>query len=164
MDKYICIHGHFYQPPRENAWLEDIEMQDSASLDVGTDDFSRITGMAGGMSGLDELQGFGEDMQSMPPPGMDEALSFAKILEYAEDDFYDTVILDTAPTGHTLRLLNIPEFLDSFLGRMLRMKTFISNAMTMVKSLFGGKQDKDRTVETLEAMKETWFADPSLLP
>jgi len=30
MDRYICIHGHFYQPPRENAWLEDIEMQDSA--------------------------------------------------------------------------------------------------------------------------------------
>ncbi len=30
MNKYICIHGHFYQPPRENAWLEDIELQDSA--------------------------------------------------------------------------------------------------------------------------------------
>ncbi len=29
-NKYICIHGHFYQPPRENAWLEVIEMQDSA--------------------------------------------------------------------------------------------------------------------------------------
>ncbi len=29
--KYICIHGHFYQPPRENAWLEVIEMQDSAA-------------------------------------------------------------------------------------------------------------------------------------
>jgi len=28
--KYICIHGHFYQPPRENAWLEVIELQDSA--------------------------------------------------------------------------------------------------------------------------------------
>lgn len=28
--KYICVHGHFYQPPRENAWLEEIEMQDSA--------------------------------------------------------------------------------------------------------------------------------------
>lgn len=28
--KYVCIHGHFYQPPRENAWLEDIELQDSA--------------------------------------------------------------------------------------------------------------------------------------
>lgn len=28
--KYVCIHGHFYQPPRENAWLEVIELQDSA--------------------------------------------------------------------------------------------------------------------------------------
>ena len=30
MEKYICIHGHFYQPPRENPWLEAIELQDSA--------------------------------------------------------------------------------------------------------------------------------------
>jgi len=28
--RYICIHGHFYQPPRENPWLEAIEIQDSA--------------------------------------------------------------------------------------------------------------------------------------
>ncbi len=30
MNKYVCIHGHFYQPPRENPWLEEIEVQDSA--------------------------------------------------------------------------------------------------------------------------------------
>jgi len=30
MNRSICIHGHFYQPPRENPWLEEIEMQDSA--------------------------------------------------------------------------------------------------------------------------------------
>ena len=29
--KYLCIHGHFYQPPRENAWLDDIELQESAA-------------------------------------------------------------------------------------------------------------------------------------
>jgi alpha-amylase/alpha-mannosidase (GH57 family) len=28
--KYLCIHGHFYQPPRENPWLEQVELQDSA--------------------------------------------------------------------------------------------------------------------------------------
>ena len=30
MNRNICIHGHFYQPPRENPWLEEIEIQDSA--------------------------------------------------------------------------------------------------------------------------------------
>lgn len=30
MEKFVCIHGHFYQPPRENAWLEDVELQDTA--------------------------------------------------------------------------------------------------------------------------------------
>ncbi len=30
MNRYVCIHGHFYQPPRENPWLEEIEVQDSA--------------------------------------------------------------------------------------------------------------------------------------
>ena len=29
-DKWVCIHGHFYQPPRENPWLEAIEPQPSA--------------------------------------------------------------------------------------------------------------------------------------
>ncbi len=30
MNRFICIHGHFYQPPRENPWLEFVELQDSA--------------------------------------------------------------------------------------------------------------------------------------
>src|SRR5579871_2265213 len=29
-ERFICVHGHFYQPPRENPWLEAIELQDSA--------------------------------------------------------------------------------------------------------------------------------------
>ncbi|RXH58522.1 DUF3536 domain-containing protein [Granulicella sibirica] len=29
--RYVCIHGHFYQPPRENPWLETVEVQDSAA-------------------------------------------------------------------------------------------------------------------------------------
>ena len=29
-DRFVCVHGHFYQPPRENPWLEAVEVQDSA--------------------------------------------------------------------------------------------------------------------------------------
>ena len=28
--RFVCVHGHFYQPPRENPWLEAVETQDSA--------------------------------------------------------------------------------------------------------------------------------------
>lgn len=31
MKRYVCIHGHFYQPPRENPWLEEVELQESAA-------------------------------------------------------------------------------------------------------------------------------------
>ena len=30
-NRFVCIHGHFYQPPRENTWLEDVEVEDSAA-------------------------------------------------------------------------------------------------------------------------------------
>ncbi len=30
MSRYVCVHGHFYQPPRENPWLEEVELEDSA--------------------------------------------------------------------------------------------------------------------------------------
>jgi alpha-amylase/alpha-mannosidase (GH57 family) len=30
-NRYVCVHGHFYQPPRENPWLETVEMQESAA-------------------------------------------------------------------------------------------------------------------------------------
>jgi alpha-amylase/alpha-mannosidase (GH57 family) len=30
MEHFVCLHGHFYQPPRENPWLEAVELQDSA--------------------------------------------------------------------------------------------------------------------------------------
>ncbi len=31
MQRYLCVHAHFYQPPRENPWLEEVELQESAS-------------------------------------------------------------------------------------------------------------------------------------
>jgi len=45
-------------------------------------------------------------------PGIDEAMSFSELINSLENMSYDLIIFDTAPTGHTLRLLNFPELLD----------------------------------------------------
>ncbi|MHA2029566.1 MAG: ArsA family ATPase [Candidatus Kariarchaeaceae archaeon] len=104
--------------------------------------------------GLDEMTGIFETA----PPGMDEAVALAKVIqliENAEYAVYDRIIFDTAPTGHTLRLLSLPDFLDGFLGKILRMRVKMSNAMAGFKSLLGMNAQKDNTVEVLEALKES---------
>jgi len=57
------------------------------------------------------------------PPGVDELIALAKIVALARADSYgvhfDRVVVDTAPTGHTLRLLTFPDFLDRFIDRLL---------------------------------------------
>ena len=64
--------------------------------------------------GLSELS----SLLNNPPPGLDELVALSNILNDPEitADF-DVVIVDTAPTGHTLRMLALPEFLDGFLGQ-----------------------------------------------
>ncbi|MBD3191605.1 MAG: AAA family ATPase [Candidatus Heimdallarchaeota archaeon] len=79
-------------------------------------------------------------------PGLDEALAFNKLITYVENPEYDFVIFDTAPTGHTLRFLSLPELLDSWLLKLLKFRSTIQK----IASLFSGK--KDTTIEELEKL------------
>jgi arsenite-transporting ATPase len=44
-------------------------------------------------------------------PGIDEAMAFGKLMSSIKDDKFDTIVFDTAPTGHTLKFLNFPNLL-----------------------------------------------------
>ncbi|TFG28618.1 arsenic-transporting ATPase [Candidatus Thorarchaeota archaeon] len=83
------------------------------------------------------------DMTGMAPPGSDEAMAFGKILEFIEDSSYDRVIFDTAPTGHTLKLLELPDLLDSWLGKILTLRQRLSSMMGGFRSLLGGRQEEE---------------------
>lgn len=53
-------------------------------------------------------------------PGVDEIVSLDMLLRLIETPLHDAVVLDTAPTGHTLRLLSLPELMDRYFGRLMK--------------------------------------------
>ncbi|MFH1048958.1 MAG: ArsA family ATPase [Patescibacteria group bacterium] len=56
-----------------------------------------------------------EEMFTLDIPGLDEIMGLKKITDFMESQEYDLYIVDTAPTGHTLRLLTLPDLLDNWI-------------------------------------------------
>jgi len=96
---------------------------------------------AGGMDlgGVGELLGGGEHpLSGGAMPGADEAAAVQLLLEYLDDPRFDRVVVDTAPTGHTLRLLELPDVMDSMVGRLLTFREKLSGIAGSIDGLFGG--------------------------
>ena len=96
------------------------------------------------------------DLLDTPPPGLDEAVAIAKVVEIAESADYarfTRVVIDTAPTGHTLRLLGVPAFVDAALGKVVRLRQKLGVAGTAVRALFGAAETQEEAVAKLEKLR-----------
>ncbi|MFX1286923.1 MAG: ArsA family ATPase, partial [Promethearchaeota archaeon] len=98
-----------------------------------------------------------EDLTSMNPPGIDEAIAFGKILEFIETEHdYDLIIFDTAPTGHTLRFLGLPETLSGWIGKLIKMRMRIGKMFGAFKRMFSREEKKqDNSLEVLERLNQS---------
>jgi len=94
--------------------------------------------------GLKEFSGLLKD----PPPGLDELVALGNVMDERSHEF-DVIVVDTAPTGHTLRLLALPQFLDGLLGKLIKLRVQLSGLTSTLKSFLGDSGAKERT-ETLE--------------
>jgi arsenite-transporting ATPase len=92
-----------------------------------------------------------ESMFSLDLPGMDEVMSFKKIVDFIESSDYDLYVVDTAPTGHTLRLLLLPELLNSWIKFLAKLRW---KHKTMLRAFGGAKQIEKADTFLLE-MKKT---------
>ncbi|SHH27551.1 ArsA family ATPase [Clostridium grantii] len=77
-------------------------------------------------------------------PGTEEAALFDKMIEIINEKYeeYDQIIFDTAPTGHTIRLISLPELLGAWLETLIGKRRKALGLMQMAKNA-GKKNKKD---------------------
>jgi arsenite/tail-anchored protein-transporting ATPase len=92
-----------------------------------------------------------EDMFSLDIPGLDEVMGLKKIMDFMNSNEYDYFLLDTAPTGHTLRLLCLPELLD----RWIKMLASLRWKYRYMVERFGKGSGKEQADDFLLEMKKT---------
>ncbi|KAG2485745.1 hypothetical protein HYH03_015554 [Edaphochlamys debaryana] len=125
----------------------------SAAEQVG--DFMNRVGFGFVVDQLKELK-LGE-LLNTPPPGLDEAVAIAKVVQFVQSAEYarfSRIVFDTAPTGHTLRLLTLPDFVDASLAKVIRLRRKLNSATSVVRGLFGAGENQDELIEKLELLQQ----------
>ncbi|KAJ3694956.1 hypothetical protein LUZ60_000333 [Juncus effusus] len=134
---------------------EEFRSATQSSGGTGVKDFMDSMGLGMIADQLGELK-LGELLDT-PPPGLDEAIAISKVMQFVESPQYSMfsrIVFDTAPTGHTLRLLSLPDFLDASIGKILKLKKKIQSATSAIKSVFGQDEKNDDASDKLEKLRE----------
>ncbi|CEJ93075.1 Putative ATPase get3 [[Torrubiella] hemipterigena] len=123
-------------------------MQD---LLAGQGEQDDMNNMAGGMGGMMQDLAFAI-------PGIDEAMSFAEVLKQVKSLSYETIVFDTAPTGHTLRFLQFPSVLEKALAKVSQLSSqygpLLNGFLGSGGNLPNGQNLNDM-MEKLESLRET---------
>ena len=130
----------------ENLWAMNINAEKQAKefLDRMNEGLMSMTKNIPGFDPelLGEMAGF---------PGMEEYFGMEMIYTLMNDTSYDIVVFDTAPTGHTLKMLTAPDAIRAFILRILRMKAKIENLKGFI---FRKKSETAKIVIELEDICE----------
>jgi len=104
---------------------------------------------------------YGEDLMQMftgqlDSPCTEEMAVFDKFIDYVEEGNYDVVVFDTAPTGHTIRLLDLPSQWSEY----IKNTSSASGITTMgpIESLADSKKRYDKAIAIMSDTEKTTFA------
>ncbi|MBU1344123.1 MAG: ArsA family ATPase [Proteobacteria bacterium] len=107
-------------------------------------------------------------------PGMDEVMAIIEVAQLLSEDLFDVLILDTAPTGHTLRMLNLPLQMEKWIqvmDMMLEKHRYMATQFTRRKYIkdecdffLEGLTEKIHKVNTLLKNKQITRFVPVMIP
>jgi arsenite-transporting ATPase len=92
-----------------------------------------------------------DELMTLSIPGIDEIMSFKTIIDFIEEGQYDKYVVDTAPTGHALRLISSQKLLDAWIKVAAKMRWKYRYMVTS----FAGSYKQDDVDEFLFALKKT---------
>ena len=81
------------------------------------------------------------------------AQAFAEVLKQVQTLSFDVVVFDTAPTGHTLRLLQLPATLEKSLGKLMSLQSGLGSLFSSLTSMLGGGVDEESMFSKLQSLK-----------
>ncbi|KAI0472651.1 putative arsenite translocating ATPase [Xylariaceae sp. FL0804] len=106
---------------------------------------------------LGPMGGMMQDL-SLAIPGIDEAMSFAEVVKQVNSLSYETIVFDTAPTGHTLRFLQFPSVLEKALAKVSQLSGQFGPLLNGFLGAQGGLpngQNLNEIMEKLESLRQT---------
>ncbi|PSP80109.1 arsenic-transporting ATPase [Halobacteriales archaeon QS_1_68_20] len=145
-------------PPEPGRIREDVPLY---GVEIDPERAVEESGMFGTgenpLGGVGEMLGGGEAgdlLGGRSTPGADEVAAMRLLLAYLDDERFERVVVDTAPTGHTLRLLELPDLLDSMVGKLLTFRQRIQGLFEGMTGMFGSHEDVDveEGVDDLQAL------------
>ena len=92
-----------------------------------------------------------DEMLTLSIPGIDEIMSFKTIIDFIEEGEYEKYVVDTAPTGHALRLISSPKLLDTWIKVAAKMRWKYRYMITS----FSGSYKQDDVDTFLLGLKKT---------
>lgn len=131
-------------PNQKNLWIAQIDTRQA------TEDYKKtILGEAKEKYDANRLMAIKEELNS---PCTEEMATFEKFIEFATLKDYEVIVFDTAPTGHTLRLLELPVDWN----KQLEIKTFTSTGETEVDKIT--KSHFKEVIDMMQDIDQTTFS------
>ncbi|KAL6059301.1 ATPase ASNA1 [Balamuthia mandrillaris] len=127
---------------------------------VESEELESMLGVQAGSAMLEEL--------TNSLPGIDEAMGFAEVMKLVQSMKFSVIVFDTAPTGHTLRLLSFPSLLEKGIGKLMSLKSKFGGLFQQITSMFNMGDSEELMTGKMEQTKKiieevnTQFKNPDM--